>query len=123
MMSVAYEHLVPVLDTVVVDDGVENVIRSLRDNGVSNVIWEQADGSWSRGFFAVEGSPDDIRSGWYEFDYSRFEWVRHDAEDLDDAEGSFNGFRPDDYAVFHRDGNEDICSHWDGLFSENESMG
>lgn len=120
-MSVSYEHLVPVLDTVVVDDGVGNVIRSLRDNDVSNVIWEQADGSWSRGFFVFHGSPDDAGSGWW-FDYSRFEWVRHDAEDLDDAEGSFNGFHPDDYAVFHRDDNEDICSHWDDFHSDRESM-
>jgi hypothetical protein len=119
-MSVSYEHLVPVMDTVVVDDGIENVIRSLRDNGVSNVIWEQSDGSWSRGFFVFSGSADDSESGWYEFDYSRFEWVMYDADDLDDAEGSFNGFHPDDYAVFHRDGNEDICAHWDNLALDGE---
>ena len=39
-----------------------------------NVIWESADGTWSRGFFRVRWTGDDPE--WdVEYDYGSFEWV------------------------------------------------
>lgn len=67
--------------------------RHMKENLISNVVWQSADGSWSRGFFFVKNvhAPS--------FDYSKFEWLNKSEESFEDVMGYYNGFDPESHYV------------------------
>lgn len=75
-----------------------------------NVIWQSADGSWSRGFFtsfdAPGGGDDDFDPEWdVEYDFGSFQWVSTGHATEDAAWASWRGANP---------GGGNICRYDDG---------
>lgn len=69
-----------------------------------NIVWQSADGSWSRGFYErIPGfrssGDDDYDSEWDdEFDYGVFEWVSAGHSTANEAAAAWDGSNPGGYS-------------------------
>lgn len=64
-----------------------------------NVIWQSADGSWNRGFFAVANQFGDDEEWDVEYDYSKFSSVYTNLFSEEDAASCSNEPNPGGYSV------------------------
>ncbi|SDH39629.1 hypothetical protein [Microbacterium sp. 77mftsu3.1] len=65
-----------------------------------NVVWQSADGTWSRGFYRADRWYDgDDDEGRVEFDMSEFEWVSTGHATYDEAHDAWDGANPAGYSV------------------------
>lgn len=79
-----------------------------------NVIWESADGTWSRGFFRVRWTGDDPE--WdVEYDYGSFEWVSTGHASERAAHDSWRGSNPGGYDLVSYDNDPDLCAEYDEM--------
>ena len=82
-----------------------------------NVVWESADGTWSRGFYHVRWTGDDPE--WdVEYDFNSFDWVSTGHSDENAAHNSWRGANPGGYTEYPYEGNEETCDEFDAMAEE-----
>lgn len=92
--------------------------------GHENVIWQSADGTWNRGFYASDygywGEEDEEPEA--EYDQTAFEWVSRGHASEQDAHNSWRGANPGHSYIIRQPQTDQERAHWDGEHDRLDDM-